>query len=90
MIELAKVNWKEDGITRKFINDNQDLLKHPEKMDALMLGDAVTYCKTIYNPFAEEIMRRSGHLEKFRETHDEKTRSKIFQSACRYHGFSMG
>lgn len=86
MIDIIRINWKEDGITRRFVTDNRDVLRHPEKMGALMLGNACTYCRDIYNPFAEELMRRSGHLEKYRGIQDEKARVKIFQAACRYHG----
>lgn len=86
MLDLRKVNWRRDRITRAYVADHYDELCYPETMKASDLGTAVTYCEDFYNPFAEEIMRRSGHLEKFKAAVQIKEKRQIFDKACRYHG----
>lgn len=88
MLDLSFVNWRHDRITERYIEENRDLLADPGKMTPAELGCAVTYCRSIDcdNPYADEIMRRSGHLKAFREAYDDRERRKIFDKACRYHG----
>lgn len=86
MLNLEKVHWRRDRITRAFVADHFDELCHPETMTPSELGNAVTYCEDFDNPFAEEIMRRSGHLEKFKMALQIKEKRQIFDKACRYHG----
>lgn len=89
MIELSSVEWRNDGITREYVEEHREQLEQPEKMKPGKLGEACTYCKTIDNPYAYEIMRRSGHLDKFLSTFETKGRGEILRAACRYHGFML-
>ena len=89
MIELSSVEWRNDRITRKYAEENREQLERPEAMEPFKLGEACTYCKTIENPYTYEIMRRSGHLEKYMETFDERERRRIFDKACSYHGMRV-
>lgn len=86
------INWRNDGITREWIRRNitTDLETFIKEASAHKLGEAITYCKDIYNAFAYELLKRSGHLDRFNTIRDEKERSKIFDSCCRYHGFMLG
>ena len=86
MLGLITVNWRNDRATQEFIDAHREMLQSPETMKPGDLGTAVTYCKTIHNPYAMEIMRRSGHLDRFKEAWLEKERYQIFDKACRYHG----
>lgn len=90
MINLETVNWRRDRATLEYIEKKAETLREPESMKPFQLGEAVTYCRSIYNPFAYEIMRRSGHLDKFREAWNEQQRNDIFNRSCRYHGFMLG
>lgn len=90
MIILEKVNWRKDRATQEYVEKKAKELKEPEKMKPFELGEAVTYCRSIYNPFAYEIMRRSNHLDKFYDAWNEQQRNEIFNRSCRYHGFMLG
>lgn len=89
MIDLKTVNWRRDWITERYVEAHREELVSPETMDVHDLGAAVTYCTTIRNPYAVEIMRRSGHLEAYREAWTARDRARIFQKACRYHGMMI-
>ena len=82
-------NWRNDRITKNYIKENAPMLEHPENMSALELATASTYCKTIYNPYCEEIMSRTGLLEKFRKAADEKGKRRILDKACAHYGIRL-
>lgn len=88
-IDLASVDWRQDRITRDYVERNREKLSAPEQMSPRELGDAVTYCRSAWNPFSEELMRRSGHLEAFREATTDRERAEVLKSSCRYHGFML-
>ncbi len=89
MLNLDTVNWRKDRITERYVEDHKEDLQHPEEMTPGDLGTAVTYCLDFDNPFSLEIMRRSGHLEKFKMALNPKERRQIFDRACNYHGFKI-
>ena len=76
-IDLSTINWKRDRITREYVDENREKLSDPTQMEPRELGEAITYCQIAWNPFADELMRRSGHLEEFRQARTDKERSKI-------------
>ena len=88
-LDLRNIDWKHDFITREYVEENRDMLMRPSQMDARKLGEAITYCRSSWNPFSYELMRRSGHFKAFREARTEKEKSAILDRACRYHGFML-
>ena len=90
MIDLSTVNWINDSITRDYVKENAGILASPEDMDPGELGDAVTYCESIFNPYAEELMRRAGNLDAFCAATDIKEKNKILNNAAKSFGFRFG
>jgi len=90
MINLNEVNWYQDGVTRDYIERNSYELLYPENMTPRALGDAVTYCETFFNPYAEELMRRAGNLEAFRNETDIRKQFEILNNAAKSFGFRFG
>lgn len=88
-LDLSTIDWKMDRITREFVDEHREKLTDPTLMEPRELGEAITYCRIAWNPFADELMRRSGHLEEFRQARTDKERSKILDKSCRYHGFML-
>lgn len=88
-IEIPNVEWKNDGITRRYVTENAGMLANPSKMEPSKLADATTYCATIRNPYAEELMKRAGNLEAFKATHDHTEQWKILQKAARAFGIVL-
>lgn len=89
MVDLSTIPWRMDRITKEYIEENREKLSDSTSMTPNELGDAITYCQTAWNPYAEELMSRSGHLEAFREAKTDKERSEILKKSCAYHGFLL-
>ena len=83
------VCWRKDSITKRFVKDNEAMLNFPGNMNAKELANACTYCETIYNPYAEELMRRTELLEKFRKATDVKKQRRILDKACGCYGIRL-
>lgn len=90
MLDLTTVDWRHDRITDNWKDRNREKIVFPRKMTPYELSEAVTYCRSISNPYAEEMMRRSGHLEQFREAMTDRERSEIFKKSCSHYGIIMG
>lgn len=88
-LDLSSVEWKDDGITRNYVKENAEELAAPRKMTPSSLSDAITYCKTFINPYAEELMRRAGNLKTFNATSDTSERSKIVRNAAKSFGILL-
>lgn len=86
MLNLDQVNWREDTITRRFIAEHLVELADPSSMSPGMLADATTYCRDITNPYAEELARRAGMLDKYLHTFGEK-RFEVVKRAAK--GFNI-
>lgn len=80
-LDLATINWRQDGMTQRYVGDNAEELTKPTKMSPIQLANALTYCENFYNPYAEELMRRVGTLEKFNNTTSIEEQAKILRSA---------
>ena len=89
MIDINDVEWYDDGITRRFIKRMGDKLTDPEHMTVNDLTLTITYIEDFDNPYSREMMRRSGHLEKFVNTYDRNKQYEIFERSGRYHGISF-
>lgn len=68
MINLEQVNWRKDAVTRRFIAKHEAELADPSSMTPDSLADATTYCQGDTNPYAEELAKRAGMLERYRHT----------------------
>ena len=86
MINLEQVNWRKDAVTQRFIAEHKAELADPSSMTPDLLADATTYCQGDTNPYAEELARRAGMLEKYRHTSGEK-RSEVVCRAAK--GFNI-
>ncbi len=84
------INWKNDRITRRYIEEHPEMLGDLSNIRPIYLGDAATYCKDWNNPFIYEILRRSGHLDQWKAAKDNKTKAIILEKSCSYHGFRLG
>lgn len=67
-MDLTQVNWRQDGITRRYVADHETELATPSSMNPDQLAGATTYCQEITNPYAEELVKRAGLLEKYLRT----------------------
>ena len=65
MLDLEQVNWRKDVFTQRFIAEHEAELADPPSMSPALLAGAITYCWDIGNPYAEELARRAGMLEKY-------------------------
>lgn len=57
--------WRTDAATDEFREKYAAELSQPENMSNGRLCLAVTFCRKIMNPFAVELVRRAGVLDKF-------------------------
>lgn len=60
MINLEEVSWYQDGITKRYVQENAEDLAEPEKLKPAELATAITYCTEVKNPFADELVNRSS------------------------------
>ena len=84
-----EINWRKDSITKGYIKEHPELLGDISKISAYELGNAATYCESFHNPFVHELLKRSGHIEKWNKAGDDRERRKILDKSCRYHGFRL-
>ncbi len=87
--ELSSVDWKKDTVTGAFKRTNTEELLFPNEMAPARLANAITYCESICNPYAEELMRRAGNLAAFQESNDEAERGKILRNAAKAFGIVL-
>ena len=87
--ELSSVDWKKDPVTGGFKRSNTEELLFPNEMAPARLANAITYCESICNPYAEELMRRAGNLAAFQESNDEAERGKILRNAAKAFGIVL-
>lgn len=64
--------WRSDKTTDDFREKYAEELSQPEKMSNARLCIAVTFCRKIMNPFAIELVRRAGVLDKFMALPDDR------------------
>ena len=65
MINLERVDWRDDTITRHVVAEHEAELADPSSMTPALLACTITYCKDIANPYALELARRAGMLERY-------------------------
>lgn len=81
--------WKTDFVTRIYKREQGKKLNAPSKMSIIALADACTYCNNWDNPYARELIKRSGYMPQYNEVHRRKERLAIFDAACRHYGIKM-
>ena len=79
--------WRKTAITEKYVRQNRELLEHPETMSEEQLAEAVTFCQTVDNPFAEEFCRRAGLIDEWSSVTGWRRRKKTFEKAAGLLGF---
>lgn len=88
MIDIEDVNWKNDSITRRYIEDMGEMLKRPARMSAARLAEACTYCTSNDNPYAYELLNRAGLFEQYRVADSEES-AKILRKAAKCFGIGL-
>ena len=88
-INLSKVNWYNDGITEHFTRENASELIHPETMEENRLATAASFCKSIDNPYAEELIKRAGRIETFKSAKTATERMSIFRESAKSFGIIL-
>ena len=86
MLDLEQINWRQDSVTRRYIAAYETELTDPSSMSPDLLALATTYCQNLINPYAEELAKRAGLLEKYLRASDEK-RADIVRRAAK--GFNI-
>ena len=82
--------WRNDGITRKYVEEHKEMLSDVCRMTPGQLGDAITYCNDFYNPYSDELTRRAGNYNAFhRFGLTDRERGKILRNAARAFGFEL-
>ncbi len=80
-MDLTQVNWRQDGITRRYVAEHTAELTTPSSMSPDQLAGATTYCQDSANPYAEELVRRAGLLEKYLRTSGTERTDVVRQAA---------
>ena len=78
------MQWYNDFTTRKYKLEHD--VEHPENMSVKELCDTITYIRQgwMSSPYAIELCRRAGNLERWASTH---TRRKAVYEAAQSFGF---
>lgn len=84
MLDLEQVNWRQDGITSRYVAEHETELVDPASMSPDSLAGATTYCQDLTNPYAEELAKRAGLLEKYLRTSDVERADVVRQAAKRF------
>ena len=86
MLDLEQIDWWQDSFTRNFIAAHEAELTDPSSMSPDLLALTSTYCQNLTNPYAEELAKRAGLLEKYLRTSDEE-RTDVVRRAAK--GFNI-
>ena len=86
MLDLEQINWWQDDVTRRYIAAHESELTDPSSMTPNLLALTTTYCQNLTNPYAEELAKRAGLLEKYLRTFDEE-RADVVRRAAK--GFNI-
>ena len=84
MLDLKKINWWQDSVTRSYVAAHEAELTDPSSMSPDLLALTTTYCQNLTNPYAEELARRAGLLEKYLRTSDEERADVVRRAAKRF------
>lgn len=62
---MIQANWKDDAATRRFIAKHADELNDVSSMSVDLLVQSITYCRSVINPFSEELTKRAGNHQRY-------------------------
>ncbi len=82
IFQLSDVNWRDDFVTKRWVQNHVKELKHPRRMSVADLATATTFCTDNGNPYAEEIARRAGALTVFTLADNPSDRARILREAA--------
>ncbi|MBQ8708543.1 MAG: hypothetical protein IJ523_10690 [Succinivibrionaceae bacterium] len=78
--------YRNDDITRRWLVDHDGLLDDVKAMTPRRLAEACTYCRDVDNPFARELVTRSGNLREFLWATDDAAKCKVLRAAAKSFG----
>ena len=81
MLDLTQVSWRQDSITHRYVAEHETELTAPLSMSPDQLAGATTYCQDSANPYAEELVRRAGLLDKYLHTSGTERTDVVRQAA---------
>ena len=88
-MDIRSVQWKNDFVTRAFLREHGEDITDVETMTASDLASTLTYCKTVDNPYAKELVNRTGALEDFNRAEKLKDKNKILRAECKKFGIQL-
>lgn len=86
---IEDVKWKHDSITARWIENNREELKSPCRMKPARLAEACTFCETIDNPFALELVRRAKMEAAFLQNQTPDDKRKVLDAAAGVFGIRL-
>ena len=92
IVRSAGKSWpvfKNDTATRRFLSRCQGEYDDPKAMTPQKLGDTLTYCRFIDNPYAVELVTRAGLHGNFSRATTELEKGVIIRAAASSFGFKL-
>ena len=92
MLDLKTINWRQDRITERYVEENHELLALPEKMTPSQLATTITYCASWINPYSEALIRKAGHNRPapvYWTGEEEREYGKYVKAAARQFGITI-
>ena len=86
---IEDVKWKRDRITARWIENNREKLKSLRRMKPARLAEACTFCETIENPFALELVRRAKMEAAFLRSQTPADKRKVLDAAAGVFGIRL-
>ena len=68
-------------VTRHYVAEHEAELADPSSMSLDSLAGATIYCQDLTNPYAEELAKRAGLLERYLRTSDVERADVVRQAA---------
>ena len=87
--ELERINWRNDGITRRYVEEHRIELLCILSMTPSQLATTVTYCVNCDNPYAEELSRRAGMELQYDRASDPVERAELTTKAAAHFGITL-
>lgn len=88
-MDIRNIQWKNDFVTRAFIREHGEDITDVETMTASDLATTLTYCKTVDNPYAKELVNRTGALSDFNCARSLEEKNNILRTECKKFGIQL-
>lgn len=79
----------DDEATRRWLERHAGEYENPAAMTPAMLADACTYCRSVDNPFARELIMRAGNYREFVWATDDAEKGKVLRAAAKSFGITL-